>query len=257
MAFVYPQPIPDDAINLTPARPEFATSFSDIVGNAATDRDGFESIFAVAASALKDVAEMFTALEGHEGDIGTAAQDAASTWEQPFSDSLASTITQGQPDFDQFQVDLTGNSPPPPTPPGPAPGTLQIDAATSPVLPCNATQGFQAQPGQSYPEVANLFMNNPRSSDVTIKSLTLVQDANGPFDAVTTCTSKVIPSGGSCSFTFRLLRAAPDGTTAQLQALFDFSTTPVVLCLTVGAQTTGIAGGGGGGGGGGVVLPVG
>ncbi len=115
--------IPDDAIDFGFTPPQYENDFAQIVGNAATDSDGFDALFSDASSILTTFPDFATGL-----DLAIAAMDAAIPeidvpWEQDFSDTITGAITQGDPDFQQFAVDMTGNSPPPASGSPPSTGT--------------------------------------------------------------------------------------------------------------------------------------
>jgi hypothetical protein len=112
----YPLPIPDNAIDLSPGPPEFAQSFSDIVGNAGTSTDGFETIFQILMDHPADTINFLTGYDSDLVDVGAAVVDLGTAWEGDYSAALSNTISQGQGDFDAYAVDLTGNTPPPPGP---------------------------------------------------------------------------------------------------------------------------------------------
>lgn len=127
---------------------------------------------------------------------------------------------------------------------------IPIKTATGPLLHCDAAIAFSGSAPTIFPEHITVQFTNGANVPVKLLSLTLVQPAGGPFSATTDCTDAPLQPGESCNVTATLDRPSPAGTSAQVQAVTDFTTTPQTLCLSVGET------GGGGGGGGGVCDPV-
>ena len=113
------QLIPDGAVDLSFPPPQYENDFASIVGNAATDSDGFDSLYLEAMSILSEYPLFAVGLDIALGLIDSSLPDVDIPWEEDFASTLGSFITQGDPDFAQFNVDMTGNSPPPASsPPG-------------------------------------------------------------------------------------------------------------------------------------------
>lgn len=123
------QRIPDDAVDLAFPAPQYSADFASIVGNAATDSDGFDSDFNDASAVLIDFPNFLAGLDIALGLLDAAMPDVDTPWEQDFSDSLSGSISQGDPDFAAFDVHMTGNSPPPA---GSAPGNPTGGAGQQP-----------------------------------------------------------------------------------------------------------------------------
>src|SRR5437879_1849349 len=108
----YPQPIPDGAIDLTPIDPGFTRDFDSTLGNAATDTDGFDAMFAGAVNGIADLPDLHAAMDMDLHDAASAMPDVATPWEQSFGDTLAAAVQSGDPDFKQYEVHLSGGNPP-------------------------------------------------------------------------------------------------------------------------------------------------
>lgn len=106
-------PIPDDAVDLTFPAPQYENDFASIVGNAASDSDGFDAIFADASTILTEYPNFAAGLDIAIDLFDSAISGVYTPWEQDFADTITEAILQGDPDFQQFAVDMTGNSPPP------------------------------------------------------------------------------------------------------------------------------------------------
>jgi hypothetical protein len=124
---IYPQPIPQGAIDLTPARPEFQQSFADTMGNAGDDSDGFDSIIAPIFQHIADGLGFLAALDSGLLDIGVSTNDLGTPFHADAEASLVSALQGGQGAFDSFNGDLNGQPTPAPTPtppptPAPTPG---------------------------------------------------------------------------------------------------------------------------------------
>ncbi len=107
------QPIPDGAVDLNFPAPQYENDFADIVGNAATDSDGFDALFEEASVFVAGFLDFLAGLDITLDLLGQYLAYADIPWEQDFSDALGEVITQGDPDFEQFATDMTANSPPP------------------------------------------------------------------------------------------------------------------------------------------------
>ncbi len=245
----FPTPIPEDALDLTPLPAEFAQSFADIVGNAGTDSDGFLALLDDAANLLRDVPDILVALDGHTADIAGAATDAAAPWESNFSGALADTITGGQPDFDQFAFDLTGNTPP--TPGGPGPSTYACDTH----LP--VVEFGKVPAGGQLTEQGNIYRNTG-NVPVTITNVTLDQGTPKVFvlglgSGPTAALPATLQPGEAAEFA-----VSADSLASGQQAAFgDYYATvtltfragpQVKVCLHCTLVSTPIGTGGGGGG---------
>jgi hypothetical protein len=106
-------PIPDDAVDLSFPAPQYENDFASIVGNAATDSDGFDADFNDASAVLIDFPNFLSGLDIALGLLDASMPGVDTPWEQDFTDTLSNSITQGDPDFAAFDVHMTGNSPPP------------------------------------------------------------------------------------------------------------------------------------------------
>jgi hypothetical protein len=129
--------IPDDAVDTNFPDPQYENDFAGIVGNAGTDADGFEVLFAEASQILVDGPDFLSSLDVELSAIDAVFSGTIPVFEQDFGDSLAAAITQGDPTFAQYNVHLTGNNPPPQGGGGggggtPADGCLQFDFGTVP-----------------------------------------------------------------------------------------------------------------------------
>lgn len=98
----YPAIIAPDALDLSPAPAEFQQSFADIVGNAATDTDGFETLFSLLASHVGDTAGFLAGFDSDLFEIGTAASNFDIPIEQDALDAHAAALASGQPAIDGF-----------------------------------------------------------------------------------------------------------------------------------------------------------
>lgn len=143
---IYPQIIPPNAIDLTPARPEFQQSFADTMGNAGDDSDGFDSIIAPIFDHVADALPFLAAFDSDLLDIGVSTNDLGTPFHADAEASLVNAIQGGQPAFDSFNTDITGGptakptptpTPTPPPPPGtqPTPFELTIVLNSRPPIP--------------------------------------------------------------------------------------------------------------------------
>jgi hypothetical protein len=121
----YPQPIPDNALDLTPVTPGFTDDFANILGNAATPSDGFDLILSGPIQYVADHPAIMRGLDAELVPLDSTAAELATPFHQDFADTLAGFITQGDGDFQQYNVDLTGNTPPAP---GKKPGSGNVIA---------------------------------------------------------------------------------------------------------------------------------
>jgi hypothetical protein len=216
----YPEPIADNAIDLTPAPPEFQQSFADTVGNAGTNTDGFDSIFLQVASDLSGFDNLHSGLDSDLLDIGSAFGDLSTPWEQDFGNTLTNTIAQGQGDFNQFNVDLTGNTPPAP---GPAPskvdcgsGTLDLGGVGQDVLPCH------------FPLT---YTNNTAAAD-SVLSIKFPNDTAHVFDASPTSFGP-LAVGASQQVNFTINHVPVGDYTIQMVLTTANEPQPFVICLHV------------------------
>lgn len=104
--------IPDGLIDTRTPAPQYSADFASIVGNAADNSDGFETIFSDLAAHLADGPNFTTGLDLALSDLGNVGDPMHTPFEQDFADSLHASIASGQGDFDAFAVHLTGNNPP-------------------------------------------------------------------------------------------------------------------------------------------------
>lgn len=95
--------IPDSAIDLNFPTPAYQDDFSSIVGSAATDSDGFESIFSVLSSHVDDAAGFIAGFDGDLGTLGAVAPSLGTALEADASKTLTDTISNGQPSVDTLQ----------------------------------------------------------------------------------------------------------------------------------------------------------
>jgi hypothetical protein len=132
------QPIPADAVDLSFPDPQYSNDFREIVGNAASDSDGFDALFNDAALWANTAPDFLAGLDIAIGLAGTSLPDVDKPWEQDFADTVSGSIQQGDPDFQAFGVHMTGNSPPPAsgTPPG---GGTQKTTSYSAIVTISAT----------------------------------------------------------------------------------------------------------------------
>lgn len=130
--------IPDDAVDLSFPEPQYENDFASIVGNTATDGDGFDELFAEAASHVADFPNFLAGLDISLGLLDSSMAGVDTPWEQDFSDTVSGAITQGDPDFAAFGVHMTGNVPPPATPPATGGGT-QTTAEYNATITISAT----------------------------------------------------------------------------------------------------------------------
>jgi hypothetical protein len=216
----YPQPIADNAIDLTPAPPEFQQSFSDTVGDAGTNTDGFDSVFLQVATDLSGFDNLHSGLDSDLLNIGSAFGDLGTPWEQDFGNTLTNTIAQGQGDFNQFNVDLTGNTPPAPAP---APstvdcgsGTLDLGGVGQNVLPCK------------FPLT---YTNNTAAAD-SVLGIRFANDTAHVFDASPTSFGP-LAVGASQQITFTINHVPVGDYTIQMVLTSANEVQPFVICLHV------------------------
>jgi len=247
----YPRPIADGTIDLTPVPTGFSNDFANIIGNAGTDQDGFLSIIAGPVQYVKDHAAIMTGLDIDAGDVGVAAAELNTPLHQDFADSLAGFIQQGDPDFNQFSVDLTGNSPPQPTGGG---------AALPPG--CNAVLGFDL--AARTPPIVRVFdfAQDPPLA-VTMTQIQHTEDSPGLF-TVTSPSLGLVPAGQNFPITITLNKTAGTGYHGRVIVYYQPQgkiAQQITLCLGVnvadnlsgsGGGSGGPPAGGGGGAGGGV-----
>jgi hypothetical protein len=107
------QTIPDGAVDLDFPAPQYENDFDTIVGNAATDSDGFDDLFNTASTITTEYPNFAAGLDIAIDLFDSALPGLDTPWEQDFADTITDAITQGDPDFEQFATDMTGNSPPP------------------------------------------------------------------------------------------------------------------------------------------------
>jgi hypothetical protein len=164
------------------------------MGNAGTEQDGFASLLLDAQTLLGDVPPLLAGAGLEFDAAASVVTDAATPWEQDFSDTLATTIQQGQPDFDTFAQDLQGNSPPPPPPPPtPTPAAFKCDASSP------ATDlGFVEQ--GKVGSFTRDYWQNRTGADQTITDVELEQSTPAVFWKVVTLPTTV-RNGGVARFT--------------------------------------------------------
>lgn len=242
---IYPALIPDDAFDTTIPPDEFKQTFADIVGNAGDDSDGFETLFAEAASVVDDAANLLSAMDTDLGNAGTVAGETNDAWEQDFSDTLGETINSGESDFKQFGLDLTNNSPPSSSGGGNGGGN---GGGTTPT--CDATVAFPDPQGTSYPFERIIYLQNLTNGDIQVESVKLFQDISGVWTLTTQCGG-ILQAGTTCALEITQQVPAVDGTQGRIEAQTTTQATPYVLCLQVGGTDSGLGSGGNGGNGGG------
>ncbi len=108
----YPTPIPDNALDLTPLDPGFSADFDSTLGNAATSTDGFDAMFLDVVNAMAGVPDLVSSMDPDLNDAGAALPDLATPWEGTYGDALTSAIASGDPDFQLYDVHLSGGNPP-------------------------------------------------------------------------------------------------------------------------------------------------
>jgi hypothetical protein len=243
MALQYPVPIPHGAIDLKPAPSEFQRSFANTVGNAATNRDGFETLIAPTAAHLANSRAFLTGFDSDLRAIGALPAELDGRFHRDFENSLAATIKAGQADFDKFDVHLTGKNPPATQPSGPP---TQGGGGLQPVAFGTLPQGAAAK------SIAVPF-TNPFNFVVHPTGVKIEQGHLQVFVAVSECGA-AIPANGTCKIvvTFRPLLAG------HYAGLLVFTTDDPNSPYTLGINGTvappgsgGVGGGGVGGGGGG------
>lgn len=247
---IEPLVLPPDEFPPLPLDPGFAQLVQDDLGNVVTATDGFD---AIVAEAIGIVDAIDGGLDALGGGLLEAFAEADLIDAKPVGDTVAGFTASLDPtssavdDLGTLLAGASGKSGGPGA--GGAAQPITIGAATSPVLPCNATIGFSLPRQGSRPETGQVFFVNTDSTPVHITKLTLVQKSGGPFTAATDCTAAALAPGAYCKVQLILNTNAPAGTTAQLHIETDGPRGTVVLCGTVGAPTTGVAGGGHGAGG--------
>ena len=248
MALVYPIPIPDNALDVSFPAPQYENDFASIVGDAGTDSDGFETLFLEASQILIDAPVFLAGLDVALNALVTAYPGVTTPWEQDFGDTLANAISQGQPDFDKFSVDLTGNTPPPP---GGAPGAG--GGPSGGTTQCAATQDFGNVP-QGTVKSIKINITNNGSAAITIKGLVVASQTGANIFAISsTYAGHRLAAGASIPLT---INADGDANSPQdfLSVLTINTDQPdpqpcMLLKATVVTGTIPPGGGGGGGGG--------
>lgn len=233
---IYPTPIKDGALDLTPAPPEFVKSFSDTVGNAATPQDGFDLVLAPADGHLSDSRNFLAGLDLGLSDLGVSQNDLGTDFHADFANHLTATIQSGQPDFDAYSVHLTGNNP---TPPTPTPPPTQGGGGLQPIAFGDLVQGAP-------PESIAVPFVNPFNFNVHPTGITINQGRLQVFVATSECGG-TIPANGTCNIivTFRPLLAG------HYAGLLVFNTDDPNSPYTLGISGTVLPPGTGGGAGGG------
>lgn len=243
-------PLTDFPTEQDASDPGFESLFNDLVGDAATPADGFDDDVQIASNLLDQLDGALDGLSGQTGgtlddtfaeiltvDPGPAGDDMA---------NLAAAIPDTEGHIDNLGNLIAGATLP--APPQPGTGGMTVQTATSPVLPCNGSQGFGAGAGcGSYPCVALVPFTNNSGQNQTISSITLIQQPGGPW-TVTTDLTPSFPAGASGNLKITATRAPQANETAQVQILIQGFPTPLVFCMDAG--TGGTTGGGSGGGGG-------
>ncbi len=218
-----PRPIVDGDLDLAEIPKPFAALAANDLGNAGSSTDGFNTRFVEVLVALPDLASLADALDAPHGEIASAFTELTTPWEFEASDALRSTIQQGQPDFDQFGVDLGilpsasggGGSDGGPTPAPRCEVVLSIDLDAA--LPATVTE---------------LFIN-PLDRDLQITSRTFSQDIAGVFTESDDLPA-AMPANTHATITITQGQPAPQGTRARLTIVSDDPDSPHVLCVVVG-----------------------
>ncbi len=249
MAPPFPQIIPDNAFLPSQDDPGFQREFDSTVGNAATNSDGFDLLFLQVAGDLASVPDLISSLDPDILEMSNAFPDLATPWEGDFSNALASAITSGDPDFKQYDVDLTGNTPP--ASGGGGGGSVTCEFS------CNLKG---ASPNAAVPHLLLTVRNNdtrPRK----VASITLDQDTAGVFAISHDCPA-TLGVGHSCTVTVKVVAQDVGAYHATIAVEFGdpsdvshacllYSVTKNGTTATWDCQSTSGGGGGGTGGGGG------
>lgn len=94
------QLIPADAFDTRVPTPQYSTDFASIVGNAADNSDGFESLFSAMAAHVDDGTALDTNIGGALADLGGTVPTLSTSLESDATASLSDAIQNGQPAFD-------------------------------------------------------------------------------------------------------------------------------------------------------------
>lgn len=238
------QTIPENAFDTSLPPPQYSADFASIVGNAASDTDGFEDIFNTLAGHLADAPNFLTGLDSVGDGLGAAGDPAGIPFEQDFSDSLASSISAGQGDFDTFAVHLTGNNPPP----GGGGSGSGGGAAQCPLVdfgsgPATGPTGVQVRR-------VTMQLKNTTNHTVTVKHTVISKDTSGTgFGVFPSVDGKTIAPGAILNITVTFQSGTLGTFTATLTVNTDLPDPQPCLSLKATA-IQGTTGGGGGGGGG-------
>src|SRR5260370_4320938 len=84
---IYPRPIPANALDLKPAPPEFQRSFHNIVGNAGTNADGFETLVRPIAAHITGARGFLTGFDSDLGPTGALPRELDGRFHLAFADS--------------------------------------------------------------------------------------------------------------------------------------------------------------------------
>lgn len=213
-----PAIIEDTAIDLTPVDPGFKQSFADTVGNAATNTDGFDSIMLQVVTDLATVPDLISSLDPDLNDVGSALPDVSTPWEQTYSGALADAITQGDGDFQQYNVHLTGNTPPAP---GPQPGqSCDFSIALTDVVVGTA------------PQKQNIPLFNSSSNDLVITNATWYT-ADPDILSHDVSTPQTVGPNGQLAGTVTVTPLRTGSFVAQLTLTAKGISRPNIICLTV------------------------
>lgn len=234
------QTIPENAFDTSLPPPQYSADFASIVGNAASDTDGFEEIFSTLAGHLADAPNFLTGLDSVVDGLGAAGDPAGIPFEQDFSDSLASSISAGQGDFDTFAVHLTGNNPPAGGGgSGSGGGSAQcplVDFGSGPATGPTGTQ---------YRSVT-MHLKNTTNHTVTVKHTVITKDTSGNgFAVFPSIDGKKIAAGAVLDITITFGTGTFGTFTATLTVNTDLPDPQPCLSLKATAFQ-GTSGGGGG-----------
>jgi hypothetical protein len=218
--------------------PGFEQLFSSLVGDAASDADGFDVAVAEASALLDSMQGALDALGGQTGGTldDTFAEILTVDPEEARADLL--NLTAALPDF-QTSVDKLGNDLAAAALPAPPAG-----GAPAGPPPCAAQLGF-GDPGPPYvPYTQTVYFHNPTSGPITVQDVRLFPDQPGVYTVTTQCAGVTLNPGDSCLITVTLNTQPGPGVGVQIVLDTDVFGA-INLCAGTGLPL-GVATGGGG-----------
>lgn len=233
---LYPQPISAKAIDLKPSPPEFQRHFANIVGNAASNADGFEFLFRPLAAHVASGRGFLTGFDSDLAEIGALPRELDGRFHRDFADSLARTIKGGQGAFNSFAVHLTGNN---------APGAKPVGTPVSGGGGLQPVAFGQLQFG-AQPKFVTVPFTNPQDHVIHPTGIKIEQGRLQVFVASNNCGGS-IPAHGECEITIEFRPLLPGHYTGLLVFNTDDPNSPYTISLS-GTVTPRASGGTGGGG---------